>query len=75
MLSACAQHKKAWLGAPVELNGTAGEFYKIAIAEIDGSPNLDLALLARAVTYINRGHAMRLNADKIGWFSQPEKSI
>jgi len=63
------------LGAPVELNGTADEFYKIAIAEIGGSPNLDLALLARAVTYINRVHAIPLNADKISWFSHTLRAL
>lgn len=71
MLSACARHKKA----PVELIGTGDEFYKIAISEIGGTPNLDLALLARAVTYINRVHEIPLNADEISWFSQTLRAL
>jgi hypothetical protein len=63
------------LGAPVELNAIADESYKIAIAEIGESPNVDLALLARAATYINRAHGSPVKADKISWFSHTLRAL
>jgi hypothetical protein len=65
-------------GAPIDLamiRAIVDEFYKIAAAEIVDSPNVDRALLARAVTYINRVHSIPLEADEISWFTHTLRAL